>query len=185
VETPVTCRMTPGKRYRQERTSATGPAQERTRVSAWCGAAVTARRSSPDTTQGGRDEHVGCPQRRRERDRERQGRRSQARGGRHPRLGCRSREGVRREPRVAARRGLPVRQPLSGHPVHTARLGGLVQFGTNIMSTARLGPGPFTPSSRTSDLRAVSPEWDLSPWWCATPGTRATSRSSMAGTSGT
>jgi hypothetical protein len=42
-------------------------------------------------------------------------------------------------------------------------LGGLVQFGTNITSTARLGPGPFTPSSRTSDLRAVSPEWDLSP----------------------
>ncbi len=63
--------------------------------------------------------------------------------------------------------------------------GGLVQFGTNIMSTARLGPGPSTPSSRTSDPRAVSPEWDLSPWWCATPGTRATSRSSMAGTSGT
>jgi SnoaL-like domain len=74
------CQPVPAGTYICER----GLRRTQTRVSAWCDGAVTARWSSPDTTQGGRDEHNGCPERRHERDRERQGRRPEARGGRHP-----------------------------------------------------------------------------------------------------
>jgi hypothetical protein len=117
------------------------------------------------------------------RDRERQGRRPEARGGRHPRLECRSREGVRREPRVAGRRGFPFDNGFGGVRFTPPGSGGSVQFGTNITSTA---PG----SARSlylivSDIGpAVSREWDLSAPGCLTPGTRATSPSSMAVTSG-
>ena len=52
----------------------------------------------------------------------RQGRRHEARGGRHPRLGRRPREGVLRKPRLAARRRRRRRRRLPHRPVHAARL---------------------------------------------------------------
>jgi len=64
-----------------------------------------------------------------------------------------------------------------------ARGAGSIRHEHHVDRPAR--PGAFIPSSRTSDLRAVSGEWDLSPRRARRPGTRATSRSSMAGTSGT
>ena len=82
-------------------------------------------------------------QQRRERECERQERRLEARGRRHPRLGCRPREGVLRA-RVEARRRLPLRQRLPGRPVHAARLGvlGPIRHEPHV-GRARLGPGPL------------------------------------------
>jgi hypothetical protein len=72
----------PARTYIRER----GLRRTQTRVCAWCDAAVTARRSSLTppkeagmTTTGVRSDDTS-------RDRERQGRRPEARGGRHPRL---------------------------------------------------------------------------------------------------
>jgi MFS family permease len=76
----------------------------RTRVSPGAAATVRGLTSSLTQPREGRDEYDRGPQQRHGRDGERRDRGQEARSGRHPRLGCRTREGVLRQARVEARR---------------------------------------------------------------------------------